>query len=343
MKNKVFIISSIIAGIVIAVFVIHMKSYSSEPFFWGAAIDGYPVSAEKLREIEEISGIHPEFVVFFLQWPAEADMKNAQFPESSLDCIWNSGAVPVLTWEPMVVQAGKETAVPCEKITGGAYDQYITSFARGAGRWGKPCMIRFGHEMNIERYHWGTDKSEFGPRSPQIYRDMFRYVVSIFRKEGVKNVKWVFCPNAESVPNTSYDPSAAWNLISKYYPGNDFVDILGIDGYNYGFTQTKEKNGWESTWKSFREIFEKPYHEQSSLSHDKPVFIFETACVKEGGSRETWLKDALAASGEWKISGIFWFQENKENDWRITCREDQGMVDMIRKELSRSQRWIKDL
>ncbi|RZB30411.1 MAG: hypothetical protein SRB1_02691 [Desulfobacteraceae bacterium Eth-SRB1] len=68
-------------------------------------------------------------------------------------------------------------------------------------------MIRFAHEMNIERYHWGMGKTDYGPQSPTVYKKIFHYVVTIFRNMDVKNVLWVFCPNAESVPNTSYDPT----------------------------------------------------------------------------------------------------------------------------------------
>ena len=58
--------------------------------------------------------------------------------------------------------------------------------------WGKPVIIRFAHEMNLNEYHWGTLEAEYGQKSPEIYIKMFRYVVQFFKDEKVDNVLWAF-------------------------------------------------------------------------------------------------------------------------------------------------------
>jgi mannan endo-1,4-beta-mannosidase len=289
----------------------------SAPLFFGVALDGYPISKERLKSIEETLGVSPGIVSFFLQWPSMKTQESRDFPSKTLDVIWNTGAIPCLTWEPMSDSQGVECMVDYRDILNGSYDPYLLEFAKQAALWKRPFMMRFAHEMNVERYHWGTKKKGYGPESPYIYKRMFRYVVTIFQKAGAKNVLWVFCPNSESVPNASYDPSASWNRIENYYPGDKYVDFLGVDGYNWGTTQTRTKNGWDSHWKGFAEIFRAPFETLRQLAPDKPVLVFETASVTQGGDKGEWIKNAFETARKWKLSGLVWFQVKKENDWRI--------------------------
>jgi len=314
-----------------------------EPLFFGVALDGYPIQKERLKGIEEAIGVAPQIVVFFLQWPSIDAQQGAPFPGESLDAIWDAGAIPCLTWEPMAYRGGHEMMVPFEEILNGGYDSYLLGFAKQAASWKRPFMIRFAHEMNIERYHWGTKKREYGPLSPAIYRRMFQYVVTLFQKAGTQNVKWVFCPNSESVPNTSYDPGAAWNRMEAYYPGDAFVDILGMDGYNWGTTQTKAKNGWDSRWKTFADIFRPALETLSRLAPDKPILVFETASVDQGGDKALWIRNAFDTARTWKLNGLVWFQANKEYDWRINSTGDAPYRDMPASTACSPHEWIRGL
>jgi len=309
--------------------------------FWGVALDGYPLTEDRLREIEKETGLPSHLVVFFLQWPAPADAGVVNFPEETLEAIWNTGAVPCLTWEPMSYVNGQEKMIPYDAIISGKYDSYILDFAGQARLWEKPFMIRFAHEMNIDRYHWGTEKASYGPDSPEVYKRLFRHVVTLFRKAGAKNVMWVFCPNTESVPDMSYDPRASWNRVVNYYPGNEYVDILGIDGYNWGTSQTKEKHGWNSRWQSFEEIFKSVYGELCTLAPQKPIIIFETASVPQGGDKTLWIKDAFETARKWRIRGIVWFHVLKDADWRIHSGSDKDYASIIRRGVSAPQEWLR--
>lgn len=296
---------------------------------WGFTLDGYPVTRERLKGIESDTGLRSDIIVFFLQWPSDGDPNSGEFPLESLETITASGSLPCITWEPMHIKGGKEIAISHTDLLSGRYDRYITRFADKARSWDKPVLIRFAHEMNLKRYHWGTTEDQYGPESPAIYRRMYIYIVDIFRRSGAGNVLWVFCPNAESVPSTSYDPSASWNTLSNYYPGDSYVDILGVDGYNWGTTRKKAIHGWESRWRTFREIFEAPITELRGLSTSaagKPLIVFETATVGAGGNKNDWIRDALTAAGRSGIDGIVWFQSDKEVDWRIESASDGSYV-----------------
>jgi len=315
----------------------------SHPFFFGTALDGCPITEERLSQVKNDIGVWPEIVVFFLQWPSMKDPTTARFPVESLDAIWNSGAIPCLTWEPMYYSEGREVMVPWQAIVHGAYDGYLKEFAAEAASWNRPFMIRFAHEMNIARYHWGTEPSGYGPESPDIYRRMFRYVVTVFRGAGAHNAVWVFCPNAESVPNVSYDATAYWNRMEDYYPGDAVVDVLGMDGYNWGTTQTKANHGWDSQWRAFGTIFRPAWETLRRSAPDKPILVFETATVDQGGDKGLWIKNAFETAREWNLNGLVWFQVNKEYDWRISSGQTLSSGSPPEPDRCPPHQWIRGL
>lgn len=288
-----------------------------QPLLWGVALDGHPIDDQRLARVASAVLFSPQVVNFFLSWPRPG--LSGEFPETSLDAIANRGAVPCLTWEPFFIEAGETVAVTLEQLQTGVYDDFLNTFASRMAKWKQPVIIRFAHEMNIERYHWGTTKERFGPDSPRIYRKMFRRVVRVFRANGADNVLWTFCPNAESLPNRSFDPTAGWNRASAYYPGDDVVDILGMDGYNWGKSQTLENAGWQSQWQPFEKIFQPLYNELRGMAPDKPIMVFETASVRGEieGAKTRWITEMITTAKKWRLSGIVWFQVNKEVDWRF--------------------------
>jgi mannan endo-1,4-beta-mannosidase len=280
----------------------------SSPAF-GFAIEGIPTPSE-LNSLERATGMRPSIIMFYLQWPSEPE--TGIFPGEALRSIEANGALPALTWEPKFLDSEKrEQMNPAESIIAGRYDTYLQRFARESRQFRKPYLIRFAHEMNLARYHWGGGLQEFGPESAEKYRAMFRHVVAVFRAEKANNVRWVFCPNADSIPATP------WNQIASYYPGNDVVDVVGLDGYNWGTTQTRAANGWDSEWRSFESIFATPLQELKRLASEKPAAIFETSSASEGGNKEEWILAALDSAKSLGLTGLIWFEVNKEIDWRL--------------------------
>jgi beta-mannanase len=64
---------------------------------------------------------------------------------------------------------------------------------------------------------------------PERYRDVYRHIHDIFATEGVTNVEWAWVVNHES-----RIPDEEWNHVDNYYPGDEYVDIISVDGYNWG-------------------------------------------------------------------------------------------------------------
>ncbi len=309
-----------------------LQKQNTRQLYFGIAVAGLPSQPDVFQSKEKDTGLPVSMVNFFLQWPQDPEELN--FPGKTLEAVHSFGAMAVLTWEPMYYdQHGREHMIRARDIVQGRYDHYIDGFASRIRDLEYPVIIRFAHEMNLERYHWGGSREEYGPESPGRYRDMFRYVAQRFDKAGAENALFAFCPNAESLPSPQGEEGAEWNRAENYYPGDEYVDVLGMDGYNWGKTHTLEEHGWQSRWQSFEEIFEPVYQELRSISRYKPLFVFETAAPQEGGDRDLWVRKAFETAREWGLQGIFWFQVDKEANWRLRAGDDCKYPGEVRRQV----------
>ena len=83
-----------------------------------------------------------------------------------------------------------------------------------------PVVFRPFHEMNGDWFWWGE-----GHCTPEEYIRLWRESFEILTKEyQVHNVLYAYSPNTLEKPEDYL----------KYYPGDDYVDILGIDIYQHG-------------------------------------------------------------------------------------------------------------
>jgi mannan endo-1,4-beta-mannosidase len=307
---------------------------SPSKLLFGFAVEGEPNRSD-LKTLEKNTGIQPRLTGFYLQWPSKPE--GGVFPRENLAAIETAGAIPVLTWEPMFIDpANAEHTISADSITSGKYDDYLQRFGRESRKFAKPFLIRFAHEMNLARYHWGGMPQEFGPESPARYQAMFHHVVSVFRAQKANNVRWVFCPNVDSIPAES------WNHIASYYPGDEVVDVIGLDGYNWGTTQTLAVNGWESKWRSFEAIFAAPLQELKRVASGKPAAVFETSSASQGGSKESWVLDALDSAKSLGLAAVVWFEVNKEIDWRLETNVSEALRATINHE-NPSTPWASSL
>ncbi len=126
----------------------------------------------------------------------------------------------------------------------------------------------------------------------------------LFVQVGATNVVWVWCINVADVPD------APWNHWTNYYPGDDVVDWVGLDAYNWGASSSC------CIWTSFSDLVSSPYQDYAGK---KPMMLPETASAEVGGDKGAWItamhQDLKTTYTE--IKGVVWFDINKETDWRI--------------------------
>lgn len=298
---------------IILIFIFLFSSLLSDPFL-GVNVEGINITKKVLQDVEEETGFLPGFVNFFIGWPQGEEFS---FPKDALSSIWEGGAVPCITWEPM--SYNKEIAF-FEEILLGKYDEYLLFFSKELKKWNKPVVIRFAHEMNLASYHWGVSSKDYNENYPVLYKKTFQYLYLFLKEQGVENALLAFCPNAESVPRDN------WNSLQNYYPGDKYVDILGLDGYSFDGK------------KSFKEIFAASFEELKKINSQKPFFIFETAS-SDNGKRKIWIEEALKTASAWKITALLWFQINKEKNWKIKKNEREVFENI---KSSSPQKWIKE-
>ncbi|OGD56852.1 hypothetical protein A2V71_01100 [Candidatus Berkelbacteria bacterium RBG_13_40_8] len=209
----------------------------------------------------------------------------------------SQGAIPELTWQPQVNSNG----IAYSEVISGKYDSYINQFAKSVAPYSSNIRINLAPEMNGIWEPWAVGNNG---NTASNFQDFFRYVVNKFRDNGATNVDWIFAPNIHH-----------WGETASYgdlYPGDNFVDFVGLDGYNWGTTQA-----W-SSWQSFSNVFRNSYNDLTSVS-SKNVLITETASTEVGGNKAQWITEMFrdVRSSFPRIQGITWFNINKETDWRI--------------------------
>lgn len=318
-----------------------MKQSRYQPYFsffvWGFSIEGFPITKDLLERLNQETKISSEIVQFYLQWPSSLDQYQSVI--SSLESIASEGAVPCITWEPMTINNGTETMILSEDILQGQHDDYLMKMVKEIKDWNRPLIIRFAHEMNLERYHWGGTSTQYDANSPDRYIQIFQYVVNFFKRHQVHQIFWAFCPNVDSIPNTP------WNTPRHYYPGDEYVDILGMDGYNWDMTQemAKEKGqNWTKPWLSFEQLFGPLYQDLKTIAPHKPILVFETSSVeRKGGQKGEWIQEAILTAKKWNLLGILWFQIQKEEDWRINQNGDSTYLSLIRSATNPLLEWMQ--
>jgi beta-mannanase len=280
---------------------------SASAIAFGAYISGAPADPTQIDQFAALVGVAPAIVMCYQGW---ANSVSRDFNAANMDAIVARNAMPMVTWEPWDYTAGvSQPAFALKNIIGGAYDTFIHAWAHSAAAWGKPLYLRFAHEMNGNWYPWCIGVN--GNTAAQ-YVSAWKHIYDIFRQEGATNVRWVWSPNVGGTKHGRKGGSAS-TLYNTMYPGDAYVNWVGIDGYNWGTTQS-----W-SSWTDLTTVFGTTYSSLAKLT-SKPMMIAETASTEVGGNKAAWISQGLANDLPTRfprIGAVIWFNENKETDWRV--------------------------
>ena len=195
---------------------------------------------------------------------------------------------------------GRERPGYLQDIVAGKYDNFFTQWGRDAAEWDKPILLRFGFEMNGDWFHWG--------QQPEAFIAAWRHAHDLMAQAGADKVQWTFNPNV------LYGAMTADDDIHAYYPGDAYVDMVALDGYNFGDNHSE----WHS-WQSYHEVFESSI--QAMTRYDKPLILTEVGCADDP-RKAAWLADCLQrVQNDSRVDGIVFFHYDKrsenEHNWRI--------------------------
>jgi hypothetical protein len=258
---------------------------------------------ELLTDFEERTDARLDLIDIFVDWYTPI-----QNVSSTIEYVHDQGRIPVITWEPhgfTTVQIVEGTAkTPLRDGRTLSLRQYVEEFALGTCRAAEksslPVFMRPIHEMNGNWFWWGTafeDPSGKHPNTNESHRAAWRSIHSTFEERCGDQIQWVWAVNHFSTGGTSWLDT---------YPGAEYVDYVGIDGYNWGANAD-----WG--WQSFHTVFREPYCAVTQAT-DKPILIAEIGSTEKGGDKAAWVKDAFeqVTSGKFpRVRGMVWFNDPK--------------------------------
>ena len=206
-----------------------------------------------------------------------------------------AGRTPLLSWGGGPMTTMTATAA-------GMNDAKIRTQARDLKAVGALVMLRFTWEMDLHTRGYFEDKV--------TYQNAWRRVYGLFADEGATNVRFVFCPTWQAYRNGGASALT-------YYPGDDYVDWLGVDGY------ARPGNDYATLPTLFG-----PFHDFGSR-RSKPMMIAETGVHHAYGAvarPADWIA-RMASDLKTHLPGVracLYFDtpgsDVEDNNWRIEGR-----------------------
>lgn len=120
------------------------------------------------------------------------------------------GLTPMVSWNLPLADGA---------VASGGLDAYLRAQADAVKAFDKPVFIRLDWEMNANWYpQWNAPAVP-----PTAYIAVWRHVYDVFQSAGAVNAAFVWCVN--TWPGPGETDMSAW------YPGDEYVDWVGVDGY----------------------------------------------------------------------------------------------------------------
>ncbi len=164
---------------------------------------GMPGSYTPVETFAKTIGTSPNVALYYVAWGRPFDTAFAQQAHSHQ-------ATPLVQMEPFNISL--------RTIAAGGYDGYLRSFAAEVRSYRNTVILSFTHEMNGNWYSWGRD--------PPVPGGLCSCVAT--RRKGL-------CGGKARPMSSGCGPSAVAyhgpGDLNDYWPGDAYVDWVGIDGY----------------------------------------------------------------------------------------------------------------
>lgn len=214
--------------------------------------------------------------------------------------------IPVVTF--LLEEVDRDHPV-IEELLAGKYDEKLDDWAAHVKRLDSNVLFRVGNEMNGE---WSKWSHKYTYNDPDIYKMAYRHIVGLFKEWHVPNAEFVWNPNNVS------NPYFAWNAAEMYYPGDEFVDWIGLTAYNWGKTDYQE-------FQYFDDLYKDLYRTTVYDHPEKPIMIAEFGSDEKGGDKSQFVRGAFKRIGtEYpRIKLAVWFnKDHGDNELRIESSKE---------------------
>ena len=271
---------------------VYQKIANAEHPYWGCfnPLAVRYLKTERTEKLEkEVDFKFPVLLEYIYYWE--------DFPTEGMQQAYDAGKIVELTMQTSsVMNENLNNYNPFFDVLDGVCDDSLRKFARDAAAFGKPFIFRLNNEMNSD---WTSYGGNVILNDPDLYVQVWRKIYKIFEEEGVNNAIWVFNPN-----NVSFPP-CGWNSALAYYPGNEYVQMFGITGYNTG-DYYNELYG--EVWRDFEDIYDQIYETYEPNFSAFPWMITEFASASAGGDKVKWINDMFNVLPKYpEIKIAVWF------------------------------------
>ena len=191
----------------------------------------------------------------------------------------DANRIPIVGW----------SCAPNADVVSGKLDKEIDGAAAAFKAYPRQFFMRYCWEMD------GSRQPATVNGDPAQFIAAWRYIYNRVKADGASNVIWLWTANANGFKLGT--PSVA----SKYYPGDDYVDWVSADGYNWHGAIGRSG---QDRFRDFLEIYDQfmQWARTDDASHQhvgsaKPIMVAEygTQEQEDGGAiKGDWFRNAHA-------------------------------------------------
>jgi hypothetical protein len=277
-------------------------SFYNGVFPGGSSGMGSDITPADVSAYARCTGKRPTWVYFCDNW-----YEGRKFPWRTAWWIRDQGSIPYIR---MMLFSRSSIPRPdpvfnLANINRGAFDADLHRWMRDARRFGSPLIAEYGVEVNGLWFPWNGLWNKAGGSyadAVESFRQAYRRIIRIAREEGALNIRWVFHVDPWD------EPVAAWNRFESYYPGDDWIDWVGVSVYGRQLPGDKYMP-------SFRCQMDWAYRRLMAIAN-KPVIVCEFGTIAET-RQKAWVQAAFAdlLSGRWpRVIGFSWWNAAFYND-----------------------------
>jgi len=251
----------------------------------------------------------------------------------SMTGVWDYGSVPAVSLGTDGCP-GYSDGQMLSIISSGQFDSTINQSAIALATWLKGndkkwgtaddrrVYISLNWEMNGNWYPWSLNGTA-------LYISAWRRVNKLFNARIPSSVRvnvsqWVFTVNGQDTYGIA--PMEQW------YPGNAYVDWLGIDSYNFAGAA----NWGVSPWQTPTQTFDGMVQRLKKLAA-KPIAVMETgtsswltSTSQSYSSKDAWIASAFAYFKTAAIKMVLWFNEHDPPcDWDVFSPNTGGAITTV--------------
>jgi hypothetical protein len=279
----------------------------------GKTGDEDDLTLEDLTAYEATVGKSAAWVYFSNNW-----YHSREFPMATATWIRGTGSIPYirLMLRSSLKHDGNEPVFTLQNIINGQFDNDLHAWCAWARDFGTQLLVEYGTEVNSDSFAWSGISNGAGttdgygdpaqPDGPERFKDAYRHIIQICRDEGAGNITWVFHIDGEGHPEDD------WNNMENYYPGDEWVDWIGVSIYG---TYTPQN----SYFSVFSLVMDAIYPRIVALARQKPIIVAEFGTAKNNPlvDQSQWARDALTdiTSDRYpNLIGFSWWNEWWQND-----------------------------